>query len=88
MHNFAYNVYSCHCEHDASCHMTCLSVCLSVRKVYCGKMGDWIWMLFRVVSGVSQGMDVLDGGPCASRGRGGFWGRLPPLAQGFQWHIL
>jgi len=23
--------YSCHCERDASCHMTCLSVCLSVR---------------------------------------------------------
>jgi len=29
--------------------------------MYCGKTADWIWMLFRVVSGVSQGMDVLDG---------------------------
>jgi len=25
------------------------------------KMADWIWMLFGVVSGVGQGMGVLDG---------------------------
>ena len=25
------NAYSCHCERDASCHMTCLFVCLSTR---------------------------------------------------------
>jgi len=37
MQNFAYfqrqpfNAYSCHCERDASCHMTCLFVCLSAR---------------------------------------------------------
>jgi len=37
-----------------------LSVGLSVRKVFCGKMADWIRMPFRV-SGVSQGMGVLDG---------------------------
>jgi len=31
----------------------CLCVfCLSVRKVYCGKMAERIWMLFEVVSGV------------------------------------
>ena len=26
------NAYSCHCKRDASCHMTCLSVYLSVRN--------------------------------------------------------
>ena len=47
MHNFAYfqwqpfNTYSCHCERDASCHMTCLSVGLVVN---CGKMADCIWL--------------------------------------------
>jgi len=30
--------------------------------VYCGKTADWIWMPFGVVSGVGQGMDVLDRG--------------------------
>jgi len=34
------------------------SVCL-VGELW--KMADWIWMLFRVVSGVSQMMGVLDG---------------------------
>jgi len=38
-----------------------LSVCLSVWKVYCGKMSDWIHIPFGVVSGVGQGMGVLDG---------------------------
>ena len=38
-----------------------LSVGLSDRKVYCGKMADWIQMPFGVVSGVSRGMGVLDG---------------------------
>jgi len=28
------------------------SVGLSVRKVYCGKMADWIWMSFGMVNGV------------------------------------
>ena len=27
------NAYSCHCERDASCHVTCLSVCLSVYNI-------------------------------------------------------
>jgi len=40
-----------------------LSVCRSVcPQVYCGKMAEWIWMLFDVMSGVSRGMGVLDGG--------------------------
>jgi len=34
---------------------------VSVRKVYCGKMADWIWIPFGVVSGVGRGMGVLDG---------------------------
>jgi len=38
-----------------------LSVCQSVWKVYCGKTADWIWMPFGVMSGVGQGMGVLDG---------------------------
>ena len=42
-----------------------LSICvgLSVQKVYCGKMADWIRMLFGMMSGVSRGMGVLDWGP-------------------------
>ena len=38
-----------------------LLVCLSVRRVYCGKTVDWTWMPFGVVSRVGRGMDVLDG---------------------------
>ena len=38
----------------------CLSVCLSVWKVYSGNTTDWIRMLFGMVSGVGQGMGVLD----------------------------
>ena len=34
---------------------------LFVRKVYCGKMADWIQMPIGVVSGVGRGMSVLDG---------------------------
>jgi len=37
------------------------TVGLSVRRVYCGKTADWIWMPFRMVSGVIRGMDALDG---------------------------
>jgi len=47
-----------------------LSVGLSVRKVYCDIMADWIRMLFGVVSGVGRGMDVLDGDSDDQRGRG------------------
>jgi len=42
-------------------HSVCLSVCLSDEKVYCDKMADWIQMLFGVVSGIGQGIGVLDG---------------------------
>jgi len=43
------------------------SVRLSVRKVYCGRKADWIWMPFGMVSRVGRGMGVLDGGPSAAR---------------------
>ena len=43
-----------------------LSVGLSVRKVYCGKMADWIRMPFGVMSGVNEGIHVSDGSPRAS----------------------
>ena len=38
------------------------SVSLSVRWVNYGKTIDCIWMLFGVMSGVSQGIGILDGG--------------------------
>jgi len=44
-----------------TCCLDHLSVCVSVRKVYCGKMAEWIRMPFEVVSGVGRGMGVLDG---------------------------
>ena len=56
-----------------------LSVGLSVRKVYCGKTADWIWMPFGVLSAVGRGMGVLNGGQCAVRRRGGFGGLSFPL---------
>jgi len=122
----------------------CQSVGLSVCKLYCGKMADWIripfgmvsgrsrdgcfrwvvvikgegavflgelgashcnqWpmgpllcscaevrglieLLFGVVSGVTQAFMYCVGSTCLN-GKGGFWGRLPPLAQWFQWRIL
>jgi len=37
-------------------------VCLSVRKVYYGKTANWIQISFGVVSGVGQGIGVLDRG--------------------------
>jgi len=40
----------------------CLSVCLSVRKVYCKKTAEWILMPFGMVNGVGRRMGVLDGG--------------------------
>ena len=39
-----------------------LSVCLSVRGVYCGKTAHWIWMSFGVVNAVDRGTGVLDKG--------------------------
>ena len=37
------------------------SVCVYVRKVYCGKTADWIRMPFGMLRGVGRGMSVLDG---------------------------
>ena len=45
-----------------TCRPDHLSVSRSVLKVYCGKTADWIWMPFGMVSGVSRGMSVFDGG--------------------------
>ena len=44
-----------------TCCLAYLSVCLSVRKVYCGKIAERIGMPFGIVSGVGWGVDVLDG---------------------------
>jgi len=46
---------------ESSSHLSHLLVSQSVWKVYCGKTVDWIRMLFGMVSGVGQGMGVLDG---------------------------
>jgi len=40
------------------CDCVCLSVGLSVRKVYRGKTADWIQMPFGMVSMVDRGMGV------------------------------
>ena len=53
-----------------TCRLAHLSVCQSAWKVYCGKMDDWIWMPFGMVSGVGRGMGVLDAGGNRQRGRG------------------
>jgi len=39
------------------------------------------------VSGVGLGIHVLDG-VHVPQGKGGFWGRLPPLAQWFQFNAI
>jgi len=44
-----------------TCRLAHLSVCLSVRKVYCGKRAEWIRMTFRMVSAVGRGVGVLYG---------------------------
>jgi len=51
------------------------SVCLSVRRVYCGKTTDWMWVPFGVVTGVGRGMGVLDWGGDRRRRRGSFEGK-------------
>jgi len=51
---------------DAYCHPAVSG------KVYCGKMADWIWMTFGIVSGVSRGMVVLDVGGDHRRERSSF----------------
>jgi len=40
----------------------------------CVKVRELIELSFGVVSGVRHGTGILDGGPRASRGRGGFGG--------------
>jgi len=55
-------VQTCRQPHVSVCLSVCQSVNRSVRKVYCSKTADWIWMPFGVVSGVGRGMGVLDGG--------------------------
>jgi len=40
----------------------CVSVNLSVRKVYRSKMAECMWMPYGMLSGVGRGMGVLDGG--------------------------
>jgi len=45
-----------------ACRLDHLSVCRSVRIVYCGKMAEWIWMPFGMVSWVGRGTGVLDRG--------------------------
>ena len=44
-----------------TCSQSHLSVGRSDRSVYCDKTADWIWMPFRVMSGLGRGMGVLDG---------------------------
>jgi len=43
----------------------------------CAEVSAAIELSCGVVSGVTQGIHVLDGGPRASRKRGGLWGRFP-----------
>ena len=51
-------------------------VCLSVWKVYCGKMADWIRIPLGMVTGVDRGMGVLDRDGDRRRGRGSFGGEF------------
>jgi len=49
------------------------SVCLYVRKVYCGKTADWIQMPFGMMSGVGKGW-VYEMGVVIVEGKRQFWG--------------
>ena len=40
----------------------------------CAEVCEPIMLLFGEVNGIGHGMDVLDVGPHAPRGRGSFWG--------------
>jgi len=57
-----------------TCRLDHLSVCVCVRKVYCGKTAGWIRMPFGVVRGVGLGMGALDFCSDRRRGRGSFGG--------------
>jgi len=63
---------------EQACHLSHLSVGrsfgLSVWWVNCGKTADWIWTSFGMMSGVGQGIGVLDGVGDRQRGRGSFGG--------------
>ena len=63
-------------------------ICWSVQRVYCGKTADWIQMLFGVVSGIGQGMGLLDGGSDRQRGRGSFGVEFVPLNPRFQRYVV
>ena len=60
----------------------------------CAEVRAVIELSFKMVSGVTPDIHVLNGGLSASSGKGEFWGRLPPLVQWFQcrvdrmWHHL
>jgi len=41
--------------------LVCVCVCVSVQKVYCCKMVDWIQMPFGMVSGVSRDYGMVIG---------------------------
>jgi len=49
---------TCRLAHLSVC--VCASVCLSVWKVYCGKMAEWIQMPFGMVSGVGRCGDFAE----------------------------
>jgi len=78
MLDYVHNINFCSISHvtlyqasiSGLCDGTCQSVGLSVHKLYCGKMAEWIRMPFGMVSGVGRGMGVLDGGGYHRRGRG------------------
>jgi len=81
--NFAYfqrqpfNAYSCHCERDASCHMTCLSVCLSVSMCMCvGNSGE------PCKNGSADQDGVLDVDLCKAVEQCISWGEVPLLPPG------
>ena len=45
----------------------------------CAEVRAAIELSFKMVSGVTPDIHVLDGGLSASSGRGEFWGRFPPF---------
>ena len=55
-----------------TCRLAHLCVCLLVCKVYCDKTADWIRMSFGMVSGVGQGIRVLDWRWWSSKRRGSY----------------
>jgi len=77
VHHYQYSKHKCSWNRAAIyfiCQSVCRSVDRSIRKVYCGKMADWIRMPFGMVSGVGWGMGVFDGGGDFRRGSGSFGG--------------